>query len=172
MSDFWVFGYGSLMWNPGFVPTETARARLNGYHRGLCVLSVVHRGTPLTPGLVLGLDRGGACVGLALRARDGESDAVHAYLRERELVTDVYHERRLRVGLEDGRSVEALAFVVDRSHAQYAGRPDAEAIADRVRAASGKAGDNREYVANTLAHMRRMDIFDREMEKVARLLGL
>ncbi len=172
MAEFWVFGYGSLMWNPGFKPAETVRARVSGYHRSLCVHSVVHRGTPLAPGLVLGLDRGGACVGMALRVRPAETEPVYAYLRERELVTDVYHERHIRLSLGDGRSVGALAFVVDRDHDQYAGRSKPQKIARIVAAASGKAGDNREYVANTLAHLRAMDIHDHELEHVARILAI
>jgi len=172
MAEFWVFGYGSLMWNPGFVPAEAGRARLCGYHRGLCVQSHVHRGTPLMPGLVLGLDRGGACVGLAMRVKTGERDRVYAYLRERELVTDVYHEKNVRLELADGRMVAGLAFVVDRNHAQYAGRPETGRIAEIVARASGKAGDNREYVANTLAHLRSMGIVDHQLEAVGKLLRL
>src|SRR5690606_30823647 len=93
MGDFWVFGYGSLIWRPGFEHVEARRARLNGYRRSLCIYSFVHRGTPERPGLVLGLDRGGSCVGLAFRVRGEQRDAVIEYLRARELVTNVYLER-------------------------------------------------------------------------------
>jgi cation transport protein ChaC len=104
--------------------------------------------------------------------RSSERETVYAYLRERELVTDVYHERHVGIELADGRKVNALAFVVDRSHEQYAGRPAPEQIAEIVARASGKAGDNREYVANTLAHLRGMNIVDHQLEAVGRLLGL
>ena len=99
MGDFWVFGYGSLMWRPGFAHTETCRARLYGFRRSLCVWSFVYRGTPERPGLVLGLDRGGSCVGLAFRVPGELRDEVLAYLRDRELVTNVYLERMLPIRL-------------------------------------------------------------------------
>ena len=90
MGDFWVFGYGSLIWRPGFAHVETQRARLFGYRRALCIYSHVHRGTPARPGLVLGLDRGGSCIAMAFRVSGALHAAVIAYLRERELVTNVY----------------------------------------------------------------------------------
>nr|MCU0831318.1 gamma-glutamylcyclotransferase [Rhizobiaceae bacterium] len=93
MGDLWVFGYGSLMWRPGFVHEEALPARLTGYHRALCVRSLVHRGTPERPGLVLGLDKGGSCKGIAFRVTADRRDAVVDYLRARELVTNVYRER-------------------------------------------------------------------------------
>src|SRR4051794_23010766 len=119
--DLWVFGYGSLMWRPGFPHVERRHASLYGYHRSLCVLSHVHRGTPERPGLVLGLDRGGRCLGVAFRVAAREAEATVAYLRGREQVTAVYLERRLPIRLDDGRRVEALAYAVDRRHPQYAG---------------------------------------------------
>src|SRR3954470_14730207 len=121
-SDLWVFGYGSLMWRPGFPFLERQHAHLHGYHRALCVFSHVHRGTPERPGLVLGLDRGGRCHGVAFRIAAEEAERTIAYLRAREQVTFVYRERTLPVRLRDGRAVRALAYVVDRKHAQYAGR--------------------------------------------------
>ena len=118
-----MFGYGSLMWRPGFEYIERVRARLIGEHRALCVYSFVHRGTPEKPGLVLGLDRGGACRGIAFRVAAQDSAATIAYLREREQVTSVYREVMRSVWLEnDARQrVSALAYVVDRGHVQYAG---------------------------------------------------
>ena len=100
MGDFWVFGYGSLMWRPGFAHTETRRARLHGFHRSLCVWSHIYRGTRERQGLVLGLDRGGSCVGLAFRVPSELREEVLAYLRDRELVTSVYLERMLPIRLE------------------------------------------------------------------------
>ncbi len=116
MGDFWVFGYGSLIWNPGFAHVETRRARLHGFRRSLCVYSFVHRGTPERPGLVLGLDRGGSCIGLAFRVPGALRDEVLAYLRGRELVTSVYLERTLPVRLGGGETVNAVAYIVDRGH--------------------------------------------------------
>src|SRR5690606_4508114 len=126
MGDFWVFGYGSLIWRPGFEHVEARRARLNGYRRSLCIYSFVHRGTPERPGLVLGLDRGGSCVGLAFRVRGEQRDAVIEYLRARELVTNVYLERTVAVRLEGGETVPAVTYVADRAHGQYAGALDEE----------------------------------------------
>ena len=135
MSDFWVFAYGSLMWRPGFEPLETVTAHLSGARRSLCVWSWVHRGTREHPGLVLGLDRGGSCRGVAYRVADEKRDEVIAYLRERELVTDVYREvrRPIRLDIAERPTVVALTYVVDRGHRQYAGRLAPEAILRHVR---------------------------------------
>ena len=122
--DFWVFGYGSLMWRPGFAYLERIPARLIGLHRALCVFSFVHRGTPERPGLVLGLDRGGACRGIAYRVAAALRAQTIGYLRAREQVTTVYIETMRQIELEDRarRRLRALCYVVDRSHVQYAGR--------------------------------------------------
>ncbi len=167
MDDFWVFGYGSLMWRPGFAHVETRRARLAGYRRALCIHSHVHRGTAERPGLVLGLDRGGSCIGLAFRVPGSLHKEVVAYLRERELVTNVYLERTLHAVLEDGGAVPVLGYVVDRGHHQYAGRLDVEAAARQVRGAVGVSGRNEDYVLNTLEHLRALGIRDRWLEDVA-----
>lgn len=171
MDDFWVFGYGSLMWRPGFVHTETRRARLAGYRRALCVHSHVHRGTEQRPGLVLGLDRGGSCIGLAFRVPGTLRDDVVGYLRERELVTNVYLERTLPAVLESGETVPVLGYVTDRAHRQYAGRLDAAAAAEQVRGAVGVSGPNEEYVLNTVEHLRVLGIRDRWLEDVAARLA-
>src|SRR5246127_5467600 len=123
-SDLWVFGYGSLIWRPGFDYLERVPARLIGAHRALCVFSHVHRGTPEQPGLVLGLDFGGACRGIAYRVAAKEREATLTYLREREQTTAVYRELVRGIWLEGTpeRRIEALCYAVDRGHAQYAGR--------------------------------------------------
>ena len=167
MGDFWVFGYGSLIWRPGFAHVETQRARLHGYRRSLCVYSFVHRGTRERPGLVLGLDRGGSCVGLAFRVPGDLRDEVIAYLRERELVTSVYLERTLKVRLDSGAMVEAVAYIVDRDHEQYAGGLDAAHAASVVRGAVGQSGNNEDYVLSTLKHLEALGIRDHWLEEVA-----
>lgn len=167
MGDFWVFGYGSLMWRPGFAHTETHRARLHGYRRALCVRSFVHRGTPERPGLVLGLDRGGSCLGLAFRVPGALRDEVTAYLRERELVTQVYLERVLPVRLDTGEVVAAMTYIVDRAHPQYAGALDVEDAAGRVAGSAGVSGPNEEYVFNTVTHLKALGIRDHWLENVA-----
>lgn len=173
MSDFWVFGYGSLMWRPGFEYLEAVPARLNGAHRALCVYSWFHRGTETHPGLVLGLDQGGACRGLAFRVAGANRDSVIAYLRERELVTDVYREvlRPLTLLARDGPPVTALTYLVDRSHRQYAGKLPPERLLELVRDGVGKSGNNVDYVMATVAHMHKLGIRDATLEKLAEALG-
>ncbi len=170
MNDFWVFGYGSLMWRPGFAHVETVRARLYGYRRSLCIYSHVHRGTPDHPGLVLGLDAGGSCLGIAFRVPGDMTDEVMTYLREREMSNHVYHEKHLRLRLADGRSVDAVTYVADRHHIQYAGSLSAENAAAIVASARGDSGTNVDYVANTLQHLRNMRVRDHWLEHVNDLI--
>ncbi|TPL43182.1 gamma-glutamylcyclotransferase [Mesorhizobium sp. B2-4-6] len=172
MGDFWVFGYGSLIWRPGFAHVETRRARLYGYRRSLCVYSFVHRGTRARPGLVLGLDRGGSCIGLAYRVPENLRDEVLSYLRERELVTSVYLERMLDIRLNGGGSVEAVAYTVDRQHEQYAGGLDVDHAAEVVRGAVGQSGRNEDYVLSTLEHLKALGIRDHWLEEVGRRIAL
>ena len=173
MDDLWVFAYGSLIWRPGFEYEERAKARLAGFHRSLCIYSHVHRGTPERPGLVFGLDRGGSCVGMAFRVAAARADATIAYLRERELVTNVYLETTVPVRLLDGRPVRALAYIVDRGHAQYAGRLSVETAAGLVGRSHGQSGANRDYVLSALAEIRALGLSDRWLECVAaRLCGV
>lgn len=171
MDDFWVFGYGSLIWRPGFAHTETMKARLFGYRRALCVRSHVHRGTPERPGLVLGLDRGGSCLGMGFRVPGNLETEVMGYLRARELVTNVYLERRLPLRLASGETVRAVCYVVDRAHEQYAGRIDVEHAASSVIGAVGQSGPNEEYVLNTVTHLGALGIRDHWLEAVARRIG-
>ena len=166
MDEFWVFGYGSLMWNPGFAFTERAGAQVFGYRRSLCVRSWVHRGSQEQPGLVLGLDRGGSCRGMAFRVSVSEQDAVLGYLRERELVTHVYKERVMPVALADGRRVKAVTYVIDREHHQYAGNLAVPEAARIVHGARGKSGPNDAYVLNTVVHLQEMGIRDHWLEQV------
>jgi cation transport protein ChaC len=150
--DLWVFGYGSLIWRPGFEFVERIPARLIGEHRALCVYSFVHRGTPEKPGLVLGLDRGGACRGVAFRVSAKKRSETVAYLRAREQVTSVYREVMRSVWLEDDarQRVSALAYVVDRGHVQYAGRLSIAEQLRHVLQGHGQSGNNRDYVLSTV----------------------
>ncbi|WJR69489.1 gamma-glutamylcyclotransferase [Neorhizobium sp. CSC1952] len=166
MDEFWVFGYGSLMWNPGFAFEERRPARAFGFRRSLCVWSYVHRGTPEHPGLVLGLDRGGSCRGVAFRVSEENREDVLDYLRRRELVTNVYKEKILPVSLGDGRQVRAVGYIVDRRHVQYAGALGIEDAAEIVRTSSGQSGPNDAYVFNTLSHLKEMGIRDLWLEGV------
>ena len=169
MQEFWVFGYGSLMWRPGFAHEETRPALLHGMSRRLCVYSHFHRGCKKRPGLVLGLDRGGSCRGVAFRVNANLWPDVLSYLREREQVTHIYHEvtRRIRLVDEPGREVTALTYVVDRAHSQYAGLLPISEQQAIVRQSIGQSGPNPEYVLSTVEHLRSMGIFDRQLEAVA-----
>ena len=165
--DLWVFGYGSLMWRPGFDFIERQGALVHGWRRSLCVYSHVYRGTPERPGLVLGLDRGGACRGVAFRVAAAQSAATIDYLRQREQVTAVYLERRVLAHLADGTSAIALTYVADRSHAQYAGRLEREELLKLVAHGVGASGPNADYVLNTEAHLRESGIADPTLEWLA-----
>jgi cation transport protein ChaC len=164
--DLWVFGYGSLMWRPGFEFLERRHARLIGAHRALCVFSHVHRGTPERPGLVLGLDRGGSCRGLAFRTRAAARDSTLAYLREREQVTKVYREESRPVDLldEPQERVRAICYLVDHSHPQYAGELPLETQLHLVRQGHGRSGANRDYVMETVRQLEALGIRDSQLE--------
>jgi glutathione-specific gamma-glutamylcyclotransferase len=167
--DLWVFGYGSLMWRPGFEFLERVPARLIGLHRALCVYSFVHRGTPERPGLVLGLDRGGMCRGIAFRvAASARADTV-AYLRGREQVTTVYLETVRRIELEEParRQVKALCFIVDRSHVQYAGRLTLSECVHHVRQGHGRSGANRDYVLETVQALEALGYRETDLHLIA-----
>jgi glutathione-specific gamma-glutamylcyclotransferase len=170
--DLWVFGYGSLMWRPGFEFLESAPARLIGLHRALCVYSFVHRGTPEKPGLVLGLDRGGACRGMAFRVAPAARAATIDYLRAREQVTSVYIEtwRMITVWGNPERRVRALAFCVDRGHTQYAGRLSLDRQLHLVREGHGRSGINRDYVLSTVEALEALGCYDRELHLLAERL--
>src|SRR5436189_5985072 len=172
--DLWVFAYGSLMWRPGFSYRERVSARLIGAHRALCVYSFVHRGTPERPGLVLGLDRGGTCRGMAFRVAAAERAATLAYLRAREQVTAVYREcvRRIWLRRDPHEPVAAVCYMVDRAHPQYAGRLSLERQLHLVRQGAGKSGANRDYVLATVAAMEGLGLRESELHLLAaRLKG-
>lgn len=158
--DTWVFGYGSLMWRPGFAFTEKHVATVRGYHRALCIHSHVHRGTPDRPGLVLGLDRGGSCRGIAFRVAPEHRAETIDYLRAREQVTAVYREASVPATLIDGRRITAVAYLVDRRHPQYAGRLDRTEMLAAVLQGVGVSGDNPDYVRATHRHLVELGLED------------
>lgn len=158
--NFWVFGYGSLMWRPGFDYEERHVAVLRGAHRKLCLFSYVHRGTPEAPGLVLGLDHGGSCRGIVFRIAPEKVKATFDYLQEREQMNYAYREVVRQVQLDDGRSVPALMFIVNRKHPQYSGMLDQSEILRHVRQGMGKAGSNPDYIRNTALELDRLNIHD------------
>lgn len=166
----WVFGYGSLIWRPGFDYLRAVPALLKGAHRRLCIYSHRHRGTPQRPGLVFGLVRGGSCRGMAFEVAPSDWVAVQDYLHERELDRGVYREAIRPIRLENGEVVPALAFVVDERHVQYAGRLDIEEQARLVRGAVGESGVNPEYVLTTARHLEAMGINDPYLTDLVRIL--
>ena len=183
LGDLWVFGYGSLMWRPGFSFEEAFVGRLEGFHRSLCIFSHIHRGTPDRPGLVLGLDEGGHSVGMAFRIADDQRDGVIAYLREREQTNMVYKEQTGRVTLLDGpkgscqsakgsvgEAVDALIFVADHRHRQYSGKLGLEEQLRFVRQGVGQSGPNADYVLNTAEHLKEIEIDDPELFALAERL--
>ena len=168
----YVFAYGSLIWRPGFAYSAMHPALLRGFHRRFCIWSRRYRGTPEAPGLVLGLDRGGSCRGVAFRVPEADAEAVLDYLEAREMPPGetVYERRTLRVTLLDGgREVRAVAFVADRKHASYC-RPEAAAAAAAIARGRGQMGPNRDYLLNTVAHLRAMGVRDAGLDRIAALL--
>jgi cation transport protein ChaC len=170
--DLWVFAYGSLMWRPGFEFLERRPARLVGAHRALCVYSFVHRGTPSRPGLVLGLDRGGNCRGIAYRVAGERRDDTLGYLRAREQATLVYRESWRAVWLDDDpqQTAHALCYIVDRGHRQYAGRLTLERQLHFVRQGHGRSGNNRDYVLATVNEIERQGYRDAQLHLLAERL--
>jgi len=169
--DLWVFGYGSLMWRPGFRFAEKSPALLRGAHRALCVYSVRHRGTTEKPGLVLGLDHGGSCHGIAFRVAAADVAETHAYLTEREQMNRVYREVLRPIRLQDGRTVPALAYIVDRSHTQYARGLTHETLLAHIRQGHGESGACRDYVLNTLASLAELGIDDHALSWLGEALA-
>lgn len=171
--DLWIFGYGSLMWDPGFPYVQWAPALVYGYHRALCIASNRWRGTPARPGLVLGLDHGGACRGIAFLVAHAEAGAVLEMLWAREMRHRVYRPRLLRTRLPD-KTVHALAFIADPTHLAYVGGLSIRKTAERVANCCGARGANLEYLARTVAHLKELGVHDHNLQRVlvaARALG-
>ncbi len=167
-----VFAYGSLIWKPGFAHLGAHPALLRGYHRRFCLWSRLYRGTPERPGLVLGLDRGGSCHGVAFEVPAADTAAVLAYLDARENPNgeNVYHRRELPVTLRGGRSVRAIAYVADRRHPAYA-RPCPDTTATTIAAGHGQAGSNQDYLLNTIRQLHAHGLRDAALERVAMLVA-
>ena len=167
----WVFAYGSLLWNPGFEPAERRRATLRDFHRSFAMRSIHHRGSEEKPGLVLALDfeEGASCTGLALRVRDEERREVMAALRERELISSAYLEKRVALETEGG-PLTALAFVIDRDHQQYCGGLPLDVQADIIAVARGGRGPNADYLAETVRALRDLEIEDADLSQLAEMV--
>ena len=159
---FWVFGYGSLMWNPGFPFGERRHAMLPGFHRRFCIRSTIYRGTPEQPGLVLGIDAGGECHGMAFRVDGSRRDEVLAYLYERELPSKVYTPTWVSVVI-GGEQAEALTFVVKRDHRQFTCLAEDE-MASIIAWSTGANGSNFEYLENTVRALHALGVPDPELD--------
>jgi cation transport protein ChaC len=165
----WVFGYGSLIWHPGFPVASRHIARLDGWRRSFCMRSIHHRGSVEEPGLVLALDRqeGAACHGVLFAVTAGEEDATIRALRERELVSSAYLETSVPVTLRDGTRIEALCYVIDPDHEQYCGGLDLEEQARIIARATGGRGPNRDYLLSTAQHLADLGIEDADLAWLA-----
>lgn len=168
--DRWVFGYGSLMWRPGFPFVDRRRATLHGRRRAFCIYSVHHRGTYERPGLVLGLAPGGSTRGVAYRVSDADWDEVYAYLREREQPTETYFEAWREVKIDDNGPASALVFLSDVNHPQWAGALTLEQQAGLIAGASGLSGRNVEYLSDLVAHLREEGVRDQGMEHLLQMV--
>ena len=167
--DFWVFGYGSLIWKPGFPHVEVRPGLVRGYHRRFCIYSHQYRGTVERPGLVLGLDRGGSCRGLVFRVPAAEGEEVMDYLYDREMITGVYNPRWLRVSTQHG-PVQAATFVVDRAHYQYTGELCPEETAKLIHQGVGEMGSGEDYLRNTVHHLDALGLSCPRMRHLLRLV--
>lgn len=164
--DLWVFGYGSLMWSPGFPYEEKALARVHGYHRALCILSTRYRGTHRRPGLVVGLCQGGSCWGMAFRVEARRVAATLRRLWHREMPRRVYEPRLVRTRLGRRRHVQALAFLADPDHPFYVRELDLHGRARLVAQGIGQRGPCVDYIRNTLDHMHEVGVRDPHLERI------
>lgn len=162
----WVFGYGSLMWNPGFPVVRRELATLHGWSRSFCMSSIHHRGSVEKPGLVLALDEhhGAQCRGIAFAVEAGHEDRTLDELRERELISSAYLERLLDVQLDQGEQVTAVTYVIDPHHEQYCGGMPLEEQALIIANAVGGRGPNTEYLYNTAAHLAEIGLNDPDLD--------
>lgn len=168
-SPMWVFGYGSLIWNPGFAHEDRQIATLDGFHRSFCMRSIHHRGTPDHPGLVLALDAAARalCRGVAFRVSPEAAAETLEYLRARELISAAYLETRQPVRLDDGAQVEAVTYIIDPHHDQYCGDLPLEEQARIIAEARGGMGANSEYLFNTARHLAELGISDDDLDWLA-----
>lgn len=167
--DIWVFGYGSLMWDPGFPHVEAVPALLDGYHRAFCIYSHIYRGTKDRPGLVLGLRPGGHCLGMAFRVAAADAPAALDYLTDREMTSYVYTPMRLKVKI-GSQYIEAQTYVADATHPQYAGELTPEETAALICRSLGERGPNRDYLENTVRHLEELGVDEPSLKMLCDLV--
>jgi cation transport protein ChaC len=168
--DRWVFGYGSLMWRPGFPFIERRTAVLHGRRRAFCIYSVHHRGTYERPGLVLGLAPGGAVRGVAYRVAGQAWPEVYAYLREREQPTETYFEAWSDLKIDGNGKVNSLVFLSDMKHSQWAGALTLDQQAELIAGATGLSGRNIDYLRDLVMHLREDGVRDHAMETLLKMV--
>lgn len=164
--DVWVFGYGSLIWNPAFHFVEKRTARIHGYHRRFCLWSPLGRGTKESPGLMLALESGGACRGVVFRIEARAVETELEVIWRREMFTGAYRPTWVQAWTRRG-SVPAITFVVNRDNARYAGRLSEEQVAARIATAEGPMGACRDYLFETVRHLAELGIRDGRLEAMA-----
>ena len=169
IQNLWVFGYGSLMWDPGFKFNTRQRARIYGFHRSLCIRSVRYRGTDDLPGLVFGLDHGGSCTGIGYQIKHTDQREVSDYLQDREMLNNIYDPSIRLITLENGQRVKAIVFIVKRHHPSYVRNLTLDQAARMVATAAGQRGPNIDYLLSTLKSLDNLGIHDKSLHAVGKL---
>jgi cation transport protein ChaC len=165
-SDAWVFGYGSLMWNPAINVVESKKAHVRGYHRMFCLTLHVGRGAPERPGLMLGIDRGGSCTGVAHRIAANAVESELSILWMREMLSGAYEPRWVNADIDGLGRTRVLTFVINRYHPRYEGALDEQEAARRIALAAGHLGTNRDYLYRTVKHLADLGIEDGPMRSL------
>jgi cation transport protein ChaC len=165
-TPLWVFGYASLIWKPEFEFELREPAHIHGYHRRLCLRSVLYRGTHECPGIVAGLDRGGSCLGMAYRIGAARVPEVFRQLWEREMLLGSYQPTWLQARLRSGNFATALAFVVRRDARNYCGGLTEQAVVDILVQACGANGTSLDYLQRTVAALHEAGLSDPHLERL------
>jgi len=168
-AEIWVFGYGSLMWNPCIHYLDRQPARLYGYHRSFCLRTPLGRGTPERAGLVLALEAGGSCHGIAFRVDPALADYELTLVWNREMVSGAYVPRLVTIHTPLGRR-RAVTFAINHEHSRYAGRLSPEETAATIAVAAGALGSCAEYLFSTVAHLDELGVGDGPMHRLQRLV--
>lgn len=163
--DIWIFGYGSLIWNPAFHYAERRPGVIHGWHRSFCLWTPIGRGSPDNPGLVLALDRGGSCCGVAYRVAARDRDTELPLLWQREMVSDGYSPRWVTVRCGDDEA-RAITWVINRRGDRYAGKLPMETLARTLATAEGRLGSSRDYLENTVAHLDETCVGERPLHRI------
>ncbi len=172
--DAWVFGYGSLMWNPAINVVDSRKAHVRGYHRTFCLTLGIGRGSAEAPGLMLAIDRGGSCTGVAHRIAADAVESELSILWLREMISGAYEPRWVNADIDGRKRTRVLTFVINRSHPRYEGALPEAQVAQRIAQAHGMLGTNREYLYRTVRHLAELGIEDgpvHSLERQVRMLA-